>query len=75
MVDSKMVVSQVQEMQIILHDIGVDGMELNESLHIVAMLCKDFKNYLNHKGKDRTMGDLSVQLTLKKTTVLQKRKV
>lgn len=44
MVDSKMVVSQVQEMQIILHDIGVDGMELNESLHIVAMLCKDFKN-------------------------------
>lgn len=75
MVDSKMVVSQVQEMQIILHDIGVDGMELNESLHIVAMLCEDFKNYLNHKGKDRTMGDLIVQLTLKKTTVLQKRKV
>ncbi|KZV36117.1 hypothetical protein F511_22096 [Dorcoceras hygrometricum] len=38
MVDSKYVMSQVQEMQLILHDLHAEGMEMNESVTTMLFL-------------------------------------
>ena len=68
MVDSKTVASQVQELQVIIHEIHVEGMVLGESFQVVAvieklpMAWKDFKNYLKHKRKEMSMEDLVVRL-------------
>ncbi|KAK3030145.1 hypothetical protein RJ639_037666 [Escallonia herrerae] len=54
MVDSKTVISQVQEFQLILHDIHAEGMVLEESFQVAALIeklpptWKDFKSYLKH---------------------------
>lgn len=55
MADSKTMISQVQELQVILHEIHVEGMSLSESLQVVCIIekfspaMKDFKNYLKQK--------------------------
>ena len=52
MVDSKTVISQVQEFQLVLHGIEVEGMILPETFHVTTIVEKlppawrDFKNYL-----------------------------
>ncbi|XP_073136834.1 uncharacterized protein [Henckelia pumila] len=57
MVDIKTVISQVQEFQIILHDIMAEGMMISESFQVVALieklppLWKEFKNYLKHNAR------------------------
>ncbi|RVX19528.1 hypothetical protein CK203_005191 [Vitis vinifera] len=57
MVDSKTVTSQVQMLQIILHELYAEKMELSESFQVAAIVeklppsWKDFKNYLKHKRK------------------------
>ena len=40
MVDSQTVISQVQNFQIILHDIHSEGMSLSESFQVVALVEK-----------------------------------
>ena len=40
MVDSKTVVSQVQELQVIIHEIHVEGMMLSETFQVVAIIKK-----------------------------------
>ena len=40
MVDSMTIMSQVQEFQLILHDINAEGMSLNGSFHVVAIIEK-----------------------------------
>lgn len=63
-VDSKMIMNQVQEMQINFNDIEVEGMKLSEYFQIVNIikkllsLWKLFKNYLKYKRKEMTMKDL-----------------
>ncbi|GJW75831.1 pol polyprotein [Tanacetum coccineum] len=59
MVDSKSVVSQVQDLQVLLHDIHAEGMTLSETFQVAAIIEKlppswvEFKNYLKHtKGDD-----------------------
>ena len=70
MVDSKTVVSQVQEMQVIIHEIHVKGMIISESFQVVAVIeklppgWKDFKNYLKHKRNEMSMEDLIVRLCI-----------
>ncbi|KAK3015070.1 hypothetical protein RJ639_007040 [Escallonia herrerae] len=70
MVDSKTVISQVQEFQLILHDIHAEGMVLGESFQVVALIeklpptWKDFKNYLKHKRKEMKLEDLIVRLRI-----------
>ncbi|KZV24568.1 hypothetical protein F511_39266, partial [Dorcoceras hygrometricum] len=70
MVDSKSVMSQVQEMQLILHDLHAEGMEMSESFQVAAViekyppLWKDFKNYLKHKRKEIGLKDLIVKLRI-----------
>ncbi|KAK6128170.1 hypothetical protein DH2020_038089 [Rehmannia glutinosa] len=68
MVDTKTMISQVQETQIILHDLVSEGMILSESFHVAAIIeklpssWKDFKNYLKHKRKEMGIEDLIVRL-------------
>ncbi|XP_012849907.1 PREDICTED: uncharacterized protein LOC105969680 [Erythranthe guttata] len=70
MVDTKTLMSQVQELQLIMHDIHAEGMRLSESFQVVAMieklppLWKDFKNYLKHKRKEMGHEDLIVRLRI-----------
>ncbi|KAK2997500.1 hypothetical protein RJ639_024791 [Escallonia herrerae] len=71
MVDSKTVISQVQEFQLILHDIHAEGMVLGESFQEAALFeklpptWKEFKNYLKHKHKEMKLEDLIVRLRIK----------
>ncbi|CAL8118822.1 unnamed protein product [Prunus armeniaca] len=70
MVDSKTVISQVQELQLILHEIHSEKMELSEPFQVVAVIeklspsWKDFKNYLKHKHKEMGLEDLIVKLRI-----------
>ena len=70
MVDSKTVVSKVQELQVILHEMRVEGMMLSETFQVVAIIqklppiWKDFKNYLKHKRKEMNTKDLIIRLRI-----------
>ena len=70
MVDSKIVVSQVQELQVILHEIHAEGMMLSETFQVAAIIeklppaWKDFKNYLKHKRKEMSIEDLVIRLRI-----------
>ena len=68
MVDTKAVVTQIQELQVIIHDLLNEGMIINEAFQVAAFIeklppaWKDFKNYLKHKRKEMTLEDLIVRL-------------
>ena len=70
MLDSKIVISQVQDLQVIMHDIHAEGMSLSESFQVAAIienfppLWKEFKNYLKHKRKEMKLEDLIVRLRI-----------
>ena len=70
MLDSKTVISQVQDLEVILHDIHAEGMSLIESFQVAAIieklppLWKEFKNYLKHKRKEMGLEDLIVRLRI-----------
>ncbi|KAL0419311.1 UNVERIFIED_CONTAM: hypothetical protein Sradi_1344600 [Sesamum radiatum] len=80
MVDSKTVMNQVQEFQMILHDLHAEGMKLSESFQVAAMieklppLWKDFKNYLKHKRKEMGLEDLIVRLRIEEDNRLSQMK-
>ncbi|PHU20105.1 Pentatricopeptide repeat-containing protein [Capsicum chinense] len=60
MIDSKFVVSQVQELQVIIHDFLAEGLIVNDAFQVAMIveklppLWKDFKNYLKHNRKEMT---------------------
>ena len=68
MVDSKTIISQVQDPQVILHEIHAEGMVLSESFQVATIIeklppnLKNFKNYLKHKHKEMKLEDLIVRL-------------
>ncbi|GMY20652.1 Retrovirus-related Pol polyprotein from transposon TNT 1-94, partial [Fagus crenata] len=70
MLDSKIVISQVQELQLILHEIHAEGMTLSESFQVATIIeklpssWKEFKNYLKHKRKEMKLEDLNVRLRI-----------
>ena len=70
MVDSETVISQVQEFQLILHEIEAEGMILPETFQVATIVEKlspawrDFKNYLKHKRKELKLEDLIVRLRI-----------
>ena len=70
MMDSKTVLSQVQELQVILHEIHAKGMSVSESFQVATIIeklppsSKDFKNYLKHKRKEMRLEDLIVRLRI-----------
>ena len=61
MVDNKTVISQVQEFQLILHEIEAEGMNLPETFQVAW---RNFKNYLKHKRKKLKLEDLIVRLRI-----------
>ena len=79
MVDSKTVLSQVQELQVILHEIHAEGMFVSESFQVAAIIeklppsWKDFKNYLKHKRKEMRLEDLIVRLRIEEDNRSSKR--
>ncbi|KAK8594089.1 hypothetical protein V6N13_125899 [Hibiscus sabdariffa] len=70
MVDSKPVVGQVEELQLIVHGILAEGMTISESFQVAAITEKlphawsDFKNYLKHKRKEMTVDELILRLRI-----------
>ncbi|XP_023753135.1 uncharacterized protein LOC111901498 [Lactuca sativa] len=70
MIDSKSVMSKVQDLQVIIHDNNEEGMDLNESFQVASMVEKlplgwiDFKKYLKHKRKELSVEELAVRLRI-----------
>ena len=68
MLDSKTMISQVQDLQVILHDIYSEGMPLSESFQVAAIIEKFpplwNKNYLKYKRKEMRLEDLIVRLRI-----------
>ncbi|CAM8972579.1 unnamed protein product [Rhodiola kirilowii] len=70
MVDSKPVVSQAEELQLIIHEIISEGMHISDEFFVAAAIdklprgWKDFKNYLRHKRKEMGLDDLVVRLCI-----------
>ncbi|XP_075095033.1 uncharacterized protein LOC142173345 [Nicotiana tabacum] len=70
MVDSKSVITQVQELQVIIHNLLAEGLVINEAFQVTAMieklplLWKDLKNYLKYKRKEMSLEDLIVRLRI-----------
>lgn len=68
MVDSKAMITQVQEIQAILHDLHAENMLLSESFQVAAIIEKlppsqrDFKNYLMYEHKEIKLEKLMVRL-------------
>ena len=81
MVDSKIVLSQVQELQVVVHDIHAEGMTLSETFQVVAFIEKlppswrDFKSYLKHKRNELSLEDLIVRLRIEEDNRLSEKKV
>ena len=81
MVDSKSVVNQVQELQVILHEIHAEGMMLSETFQVAAIIeklppaWKDFKNFLKHKRKEMSIEDLVIRLRIEEDNKGSKRKM
>ncbi|KAJ9561442.1 hypothetical protein OSB04_006602 [Centaurea solstitialis] len=69
-IDSKTVMSQVQDLHVILHDILAEGMIVSETFQVATMIEKlppgwiDFKNYLKHKRKEMSVEELVVCLRI-----------
>ncbi|GKF29669.1 pol polyprotein [Tanacetum coccineum] len=76
MVDSKNVISQVQDLQVLIHDIHAEGMTLSETFQAAVIIEKlppswvDFKNYLKHKRKEMSVEDLVVRLRIEEENML-----
>ncbi|CAL5423953.1 unnamed protein product [Camellia sinensis] len=72
MVDSKTVISQVQDLQLILHDIHTEGMSFRKSFQVAFLIeklpqgWKEFKNCLKYKYKKMTLEELIVRLRIEK---------
>ncbi|GJS00384.1 retrovirus-related pol polyprotein from transposon TNT 1-94 [Tanacetum coccineum] len=76
MVDSKNVITQVQDLQVLLHDILAEGMTLSETFQVAAIIEKlppswvEFKNYLKHKRKKMSVEDLVARLGIEEDNKL-----
>ncbi|GJS73335.1 pol polyprotein [Tanacetum coccineum] len=74
--DSKTVITQVQDLQVLLHDIHAGGMTLSETFQVAAIIEKlppswvEFKNYLKHKRKEMSVEDLVVHFRIKEDNKL-----
>ncbi|GJX85546.1 hypothetical protein Tco_0336320 [Tanacetum coccineum] len=66
----------VQDLQVLLHDIHAEGMTLSETFQVAAIIEKlppswvEFKNYLKHKRKEMSVEDLVVRLRIEEDNKL-----
>ncbi|GJS66716.1 retrovirus-related pol polyprotein from transposon TNT 1-94 [Tanacetum coccineum] len=76
MVDSKNVITQVQDLQVLIPEIHAEGMTVSETFQVAAIIEKlppswvDFKNYLKHKRKEMSVEDLIVRLRIEEDNKL-----
>nr|GEW13705.1 hypothetical protein [Tanacetum cinerariifolium] len=76
MVDSNNVISHVQDLQVLIHDIHAEGITLSETFQVATIIeklppsCVDFKNYLKHKRKEMSVEDLVVRLHIEEDNML-----
>ncbi|XP_055806857.1 uncharacterized protein LOC129875585 [Solanum dulcamara] len=81
MIDSRTVGTQVQELQLIFHDLIAEGMVVNEAFQVAAMIEKlppswrDFKNYLKHKRKEMKLEDLVIRLKIEEDNKTAEKKL
>ncbi|GJT15804.1 hypothetical protein Tco_0874510 [Tanacetum coccineum] len=74
--DSKTVITQVQYLHVLLHDIHAEGMTLSETFQVAAIIEKlppssvEFKNNLKHKRKEMSVEDLVVRLHIEEDNKL-----
>nr|XP_009778687.1 PREDICTED: uncharacterized protein LOC104228001 [Nicotiana sylvestris] len=79
-IDNKTVGTQVQELQLIFHNLIAEGMVVNEAFQVAAMieklppLWRDFKNYLKHKRKEMKLEDLVIHLKIEEDNKLAEKK-
>nr|XP_009763600.1 PREDICTED: uncharacterized protein LOC104215486 [Nicotiana sylvestris] len=77
---SKTVGIEVQELQLIFHDLIFKGMVVNETFQVAAMIeqlppsWRDFKNYLKHKRKEMKLEDLVIRLKIEEDNKTAKKK-
>ena len=70
MVDSRTVMSQLGELQLIIHEILDEGMKVCETFQVASIIeklppsWKEFRSYLKHKKKQMSLEDLSVRLRI-----------
>ncbi|XP_015895329.1 uncharacterized protein LOC107429192 [Ziziphus jujuba] len=68
MVDTKPLMSQVHELQVLIQELLAEGMIINEAFQVACMIEKlplswsDFRNYLKHKRKEIDMETLVSKL-------------
>nr|GFA60472.1 Pol polyprotein [Tanacetum cinerariifolium] len=76
MVKSKNVITQVQDLQILIHEIHAEGMTVSETFQVAAIIEKlppswiDFKNYLKRQRKEMSVEDLIVRLRIEEDNKL-----
>ena len=80
MKDDKSVISQVDELQIIIHKILVEGYKICEGFQVSSIIAKlppskDYKNGLKHKRKEMSMQDLTMRIRIEDNKNLSKRKI
>ena len=70
MEDSKSLISQVQEIQLIMDEIHDEDMSISESFQVATIIekflssWKEFKHNLKHKHKEMQLEDLIVRLRI-----------
>ncbi|XP_022156727.1 uncharacterized protein LOC111023572 [Momordica charantia] len=70
MVNTKLVVNQLEELQIITSDLQSEGLVINELFQVAAVIeilphvWREFKCYLKHKRKKLSMENLTVKLRI-----------
>lgn len=80
MIDSKTIITQMQELHVLLYDICSENMKLRGLFQVVAiienlpLLYRDFKNYPKHKCKEMNLGERIVELRIEKDNRKTKRK-
>ncbi|XP_070030548.1 uncharacterized protein [Nicotiana sylvestris] len=64
MIDTRSVITQVHELQVIVHDLLAEAFQVAAFIEKLPPCWKDFKNYLKHKRKEMTLEDLIVRLRI-----------
>lgn len=81
MIDIKTVGTQVQEVQLIFHDLIIEGMVVNKAFQVAAIIEKlppswrDFKNYLKHMCKEMKPEDLVIRLKIEEDNKATEKKL
>ena len=72
--------SQLEELQVIIHEIHAEGMSISEGFQVASVIeklppsSKEFKNGLKHKRKDMTMEDLTVRLRIEEDNCVKEKR-